>query len=269
MRSNGSFRWCRLWMQYATIAFIFSSSDAWGQGREFIQRGRFFENYPFGSLAWVDASTPGAAKGALRVTSLPAQQCHSVPRRSVYWFLINHRNAVVDKKVGFFALRVVGKSREGAGTKTIRVYRNENWISEDGGTLSSGPPDTSARPPTIKEFIDLHDDGANAAESSSSRLKKLHGGLGIWHARPTADSPSSWEFRNIFASTARLEEDARPLMLNGRLLKFSTSSGWDTAAPILFYFNAGIYDTLWISVSAPNFDLRDSETEVRLGYPCN
>jgi hypothetical protein len=251
------------------LTFLFPFS-AWGQER-YLHRTLFFEQTIFGSLAWVDTESPSyaSAKGYEMVHDLSSPGCHSLDPRSRYWFLINHNNATRNAEVGFFAVRIVGRALKGAPTEALLTYRSPGWFDDGGKPLPEGPPDVDRHRPTIKDFLLLHDDAASTSPPSQ-RLAELTSGVGVWHAHIEAGEPSSWENRHIFASASHLDDaqqNGNPI-LDARLIRFTARDIGNTLKPTLFYFNKGVYDTLWISISAPNFDLDDSKTEIRMGVPC-
>jgi hypothetical protein len=242
---------------------------AYGQDR--MHRSLFFAQTIFGSLAWVDPESVSysSAKGQEIVYDLSSPGCHSLPLRSRYWFLINHNNPTRIGEVGFFAVRIVGQATKGANAEALLVYRTPGWFDDSGRPLGEGPPDVDRKRPSIANFAQLHDDAASSSPPDQ-RLKELISGVGVWHAHIQVGAPSTWDNRHIFATTSHLDQaqtNSNPI-LDAMLLRFTTRDEGDTPKPSLFYFNKGIYDALWISISAPNFDLADSETEIRIGIPC-
>jgi hypothetical protein len=257
-------------MRYICCALFFMIPlSAWGQERSYVHRGLFFNNRPFGALAWIDAQTKTAAKGREFVYDLSQSSCQSLPARNTYWFLINHRDPNEAANVGFFAVRIVGQTT-GAPYEALRINRNDGWVNDDGKSLGAGPPEDNQLSLSIGEFVKLHDDNARPAMPAKQRLADLTERVGIWHARPEANMRSSWEYRRIFASSRHLNDNqgGRAVLLGARLMKFSVTDTSVTADPVIFYVNRGDLDAFWISVFAPNLGFEGIERQIRIDSPC-
>jgi hypothetical protein len=81
---------------------------------------------------------------------------------------------------------------------------------------------------------------------------------------------SSWDHRNIFASRRHVQgPEHKAVLFAARLMRFSATDSSNTGLPGLFYVNSGDFDTLWISVSAPDFGLETAEKKIVIRRPCD
>jgi hypothetical protein len=245
--------------------------EAQAEQPPYLHRVIFYDRTPFGSLAWVDAVSRDAAHGIYFIYDLSRSSCVTLPERSVYWFLINHKNSSRIGRTGFFALRIVGQSdSKNPPREILHAFRNSGWYRNDGSPLEEGPLDIDRPTPKIETFLRLHDDRASAVRKPSERLDELVQGVGVWHAKPEKTMQSSWENRSIFASAPHIDEiRTTRRVLDVRLLKFEVTGSNQTYRPVDFNFTRRSYRRLWISISSPNFDADDRDTEIRFGERCN
>jgi hypothetical protein len=231
-------------------------------------------NAPLGALAWIDG-VPSAQAARTRqvVYDLSRSRCQNLPARTEYWFMVNHLNADTDFSIGFFALRVVARAAPGDSTEKLFLYRNDGWFSETGTPL----PAQGFRVNQIgmRDFLNLHSDGAPGERDPDERLGELKQRLGgEWHAKPAQDQRSSWNYRIFYSSTRHLRESAAEgaQYYWAGLLRFLTQGSTTSNQPVIFnltrFIDNNYVNRFWISVVAPTLQSTASETEIRIDTPC-
>jgi hypothetical protein len=232
-----------------------------------MHRGLFYENRPFGALAFIkDTYSKPAAQAAQRVLDLSQSSCVQLPLQSEYWFLINHQNVARAGESGFFAIKIHAHAPSIEPTDDLRIHRTAGFVDGNGRPLPEITKDPSELSIGAKTFTTLHDDSTG---DEQSRLRNLVRGIGEWHAQPDRGRPSSWSNRRIFADRRAIDVASdEKLILGARLMKFTTIASTLSVSPMVFSFNPSGMRSFRISISAPSFDLFNQTTEMRVGFAC-
>jgi len=252
---------------FLLAALVIETNVCLAQSATSMHRGLFFNNRPFGALAFIkDAYSKPAAQGAPRVLDLSQSACAKLPLQSEYWFLINHQNFARVGESGFFAIKIYAHAPSIEPTDDLRIHRTVGFVDDMGKPLPEIIKDPSELSIGAKAFTSLHDDSTG---DEQTRLRNLVQGIGEWHAHPDNTRPSSWSNRRIFADKGAVEAASNEkLILGARLMKFTTTGTSLSISPLVFGFNPSGMRSFRISISAPSFDLFDQTTELRVGLPC-
>ncbi|HZO47920.1 MAG TPA: hypothetical protein VFB68_18625 [Xanthobacteraceae bacterium] len=249
----------------ACIFSLVLPAAAASQERPYVHRGLFYSGTSHGALAWVDGvNSFDTARRRLFVYDLSASKCHTLPHRSQYWFLVNNRGINDAASIGYFAVRAVARPAKARDASYgLILYRNAGWLTSSGATL---PELSGANRLSVKQFVQLHDDAADAGKTADDRLEQLNAGLGgTFHALVARDQPSSWSRRSVFALQKNIDElEPDPLFYWASLTRFAASD----QTPMVFYLNNPGIGTMRISLDGSNLGFPMQPTELRIGQPC-
>ena len=217
-------------------------------------RSDFYGNTPFGSLAWVkNSKTRSAARSNLAVIDLTEETCINLPTQGIQWFMINHSDADLEGRAGYFSVRILydfgSEDRSSEDQIGIHLQRNGNWFDASGNTT---PDEYELNPDQItlsgQSFINLHDP---SEDGNQERLKGLEQAVGNWHMKPTRDAKSTWEDRYLYGPTLRAYLGQSDLAISARLMRFTaTASTWSTK-PVVFWLDPRGAKAATILVNAP------------------
>lgn len=218
-----------------------------------VHRSIFYENTPFGSLAWVRGSaTRPAARTKLVVDDLTAETCINLPASGAQWFMVNHRDEQLEGQMGYFSVRILYQfdqdhpqdSRTG-----IHLQRNGNWFDGTGKQIAR---DYERNPEQIalseEAFITLHAPGKDQEAASLAALEEA---VGPWHMKPTAEDESTWADRHL--QGARLKAYLGPTTeaISARFIRFTATSSSSSGEPVLFWLDPRGATSALILVDAP------------------
>jgi hypothetical protein len=248
------------------LTCLFFPGESAAQSR--VQRASFFNSTPFGSLAWISgAGTRAAARSRLFVTDISDASCAELPRRPLYWFMVNHLNAEQAGKVGYFSVRIIYESDQGvaaASKSGLHLYRNANWYAQNGREDTKG----FERKPGYSEldvdgFMNLHKAAASEADAALAKLEEF---IGPWHMRPDAESPSSWADRNLYVTPVKAALNDRVTGISARLLRFTATSSNSSDEPVLFWLSAENASAATIIVDVPNLSSEGARSSYRVMF---
>src|ERR1700726_224488 len=121
---------------FLLAALVNGTSVCFAQSATSMHRGLFYDNRPFGALAFIkDAYSKPAAQGAQRVLDLSQSSCVQLPLQSEYWFLINHQNEARAGESGFFAIKIYAHAPSVEPTDDLRIHRTVGFVDDNGRQL--------------------------------------------------------------------------------------------------------------------------------------
>jgi hypothetical protein len=152
-------------------------------------------------------------------------------------------------------LRVQAIRERSEERSLIRMYRNANWVGEDGSALSKLPGRVARM--SIEAW-----DRAHADEVSS--LEDTNENLGVtWHAWPGADTVSSWDFREYW----RVGEvaDWEVVFTTNYLLRFGVNSDEMRLSEVPFEVGINGANLIVLRIGTSADGVLDKTIKVRIG----
>lgn len=218
-----------------------------------VHRSIFYENTPFGSLAWVRGSpTRASAKTKLAIDDLTGESCINLPASGAQWFMVNHRDEEMEGQTGYFSVRILyqfDKDHPEDSRTGIHLQRNGNWFDAKGKQIAR---DYERNPEQIalsgKDFISLHDP-VKGKESVS--LAALEDAVGPWHMKPTEQDEITWVDRHLQGAQLKAYLGATTEALSARFIRFTATSGSSSGEPVLFWLDPRGATSALILVDAP------------------
>jgi len=242
----------------AALLLPFISGPAISADR--VHRSLFYDNTPFGSLAWMKGvKTRSAARDRLTVNNLADDNCIVLPAKGIQWFMINHRDPDLDGVPGYFSVRILYRTNPDAAGGAIRqglhIQRNGNWY--DGSRRVARPYERHPEQIALSEqdFIALHDPAEGDEEKSAAALEAS---LGPWHMAPSADDQTSWTDRHLFGARLRAYSSPGTSAISARLIRFTATSSASSADPVVFWLDPLGATSALILVDAPRHDYQGS-----------
>lgn len=219
-----------------------------------LHRALFYNDTPFGSLAWVkNAQTRNAARTRYKIEDLTPERCVDLPRSGSQWFLINHSDSnISEKKIGYFSIIIIYSFSEDnlvISNQNYGLYlqRNSGWYSGS-NKIDSFDLDPSRISMKIEEFIDIH----NATEGKEDEsLEYLNKKIGVWHASLVGDGPTSWQDRYLYGARLRAYLTPDVKAISARLVRFMAIDGSSSRDPVLFWLDPIGANSAIILVDAP------------------
>jgi hypothetical protein len=252
------------------LAFLFcGASDVLADRKH---RSLFYEDTPFGSLAWIrGATTQAKALNRLTVYDLTDENCITLPASGVQWFMINHRTVDPEMKdqIGYFSVRILYRTEsdeEGRYARQgLHIHRNGNWVDGRGQLVRAHERDSEQIKLSEQDFISLHDPRAGDEDAS---LAVLEQSLGPWHMKPTAESETSWYDRHLYGARLRAYSSAATSAISARLIRFAATSAPNRS--VLFWLDPLGATSALILVDAPRHDFQGSRRvyDVKFGGTC-
>ena len=269
------------YLMASAVAALFSySGPAYSHSMPRMSRGLFLANTSYGSLAWVHRATTTnkrAAQSKEFVKDISHGTCFSLPPRSIYWFLINHRNVEDANSEGFFVVRVVARRKndtaqnnENEANTWLSLYRNPEWVSYSGKPL---PDEAHRGNPQLKLSIDqftaLNDDLKSQEKPDDVRRKAIDNALGAsWHAVADAGSLGTWAYRDVFASRNHIDpESGSWVQLSARLIQFIRTGKDNSPKTVVFSVYRNGASRFWIDIEGPGIPFK-IEKEFRVNAAC-
>jgi hypothetical protein len=240
---------------------------------ERVHRSIFYNDTPFGSLAWVKGSvTRASARSKLTVEDLSSKTCINLPATGVQWFMINHSDADLDGQTGYFSVRILynfgPEERLPEDEIGIHLQRNGNWFDASGAQVVAEYERNSDQIAlTDQTFIDLHEP---SEEKVTERLEELQKAVGPWHMKPTGNSESTWSDRYLYGPMLRAYLSQSAVAISARMIRFtSTASTWSTS-PVVFWLDPRGAKAATILVDAPRHTYSASSRvyAVKFGGTC-
>ncbi len=240
---------------------------------ERVHRSIFYENTPFGSLAWVKGSpTRASARSKLTVDDLSSETCINLPATGIQWFMINHSDADLDGQTGYFSVRVLynfgPEERLPEDEIGIHLQRNGNWFDASGTPVAAEYERNSDQIAlTDQAFINLHEP---SEENVPERLEELRKAVGDWHMKPTGSSESTWSDRYLYGPMLRAYLSQSAVAISARMIRFtSTASSW-SRSPVVFWLDPRGAKAATILVDAPRHTYSASRRvyAVKFGGTC-
>lgn len=136
-----------------------------------------------------------------------------------------------------------------AETNLIRMYRNGNWVDEDGKELPKVPGRVSYM--DAAAWNDAHSVPGGSLAATNTALSVN------WHALPEPDAPSSWDFRQFWS----LQNAEKPAFVTNLLIRFAVNT--DPTKESLVRFQVGFpSDELMLRLGS-NIDAMEREITIR------
>ncbi len=217
-------------------------------------RADFYEETPFGSLAWIrNSTTRAAAESNLFVVDLTTTPCIALPAEGIHWFMINHSDRNLDGRPGYFAVRILYEYESDdhlpLNQVGIHLQRNGNWFDASGTEIADGfekYPDQITL--SGASFTSLHDP---SGQDAARRLERFRKSVGDWHLKPTRDGESSWQDRYLYGPALRAYFKRSAFAISARLMRFTaTARTWSTK-PVVFWLDPRGAEGATILINAP------------------
>jgi len=237
-----------------------------------VHRSLFYDNTPFGSLAWMKGvKTQSAARDRLTVTNLVDDSCIVLPAKGIQWFMINHRDPDLDGVPGYFSVRILYRTNPDETGSPIRqglhIQRNGNWY--DGSRRVARPYERHPEQISLSEqdFIALHDP---AQGDEQKNYTALEASLGPWHMAPSANDQTSWSDRHLLGARLRAYSSPNTSAISARLIRFTATSSASSADPVVFWLDPMGATSALILLDAPRHDYQGSRRvyDVQFGGAC-
>lgn len=249
-------------------AFVTTAARA-----ERVHRSIFYEDTPFGSLAWVSGSgTRSAARGKLMVDDLSREACINLPAAGTQWFLINHSDADLEGQTGYFSVRILynyGPDEQPPEHAVgLHLQRNGNWFDASDRQITAEYERNSDQITLSDQtFISLHDP---AEETSAERYEQLRKEVGNWHMKPTLEGGGSWDERYLYGPMLKAYLSQAAVAISARLIRFTATSGTWSNSPIVFWLDPRGAKAATILVDAPRHTYSASRRvySVKFGGGC-
>lgn len=238
-----------------------------------LHRSLFYEETPFGSLAWVNGvATRASARSKFTVEDLSIESCVRLPPTGAQWFMVNHRDVELEGEVGYFAIRIVydfGNRAGLDGTQPgLHLQRNGNWYGDDGLQISGTYERSSeqiALP--LEEFIKLHDP---SMDQDAERRAELQRAIGSWHMRPSADAENSWFDRYLYGPMLRASVRGATGAISARLIRYTVTASTSSNEPVLFWLEprGATSATIWVDAPRQTYSGSKRVYTVMFGKDC-
>lgn len=237
-----------------------------------MHRSLFYENTPFGSLAWVNgATTRSSARDMLTVDNVVDDACINLPASGVQWFMINHRDPELEDQLGYFLVRILYQTDPNATGGQVRhglhVQRNGNWYDANKKLVRSHERQPDQITINEQNFIALHDPRQGDEANS---LAKLLASLGPWHMAPSADEETSWADRGFLGASLRAYTSSTTSAISARLIRFTATSSTSSSDPVVFWLDPMGATSALILIDAPRHEYLGSRRvyDVKFGDAC-
>ncbi len=220
--------------------------------------GQFYRT-PTGTVSFLPyASTLEDAKEATEFYMLQENGAYKLRKQAAYWLIVNHRTDTASE-VTYLGVEIIPIYPNSVEPKApILLRRNSGWIRKDDPSFEgNNEVQKTFEGKEIIDFLNFHE--------MDSRLSDLDKEFGFkWHAELKESREASWEkrirwkpghplgsddFRKNFVPP--VPSDSK-MMLNGMLIRFSTTNRISSEAPLLFGFNGTDPIAAYICIFAPD-----------------
>lgn len=246
---------------YASIIIVVAAQSTTASAEH---RTTFFGDRPLGAIAWISSATSGAqARRATNYLALEGETCFELPRRTRYYFAVNHYAIGQPSRRAFASIRIIAED-PGFPNGHVSLYRNRStWAPIEGPPRS----DTGTRVvPAIAirtgernmdnmtpgEFASLHSTSGMNSEQRRARRIQIQERTSNFHGALNSNT-SSWDHRHLF-SLDRLGVSASNLSrLNVYNLAFHSNTGWGRINPVTLFYERGRAKSIRIIVDIVGF----------------
>ncbi|MDX1491735.1 MAG: hypothetical protein R3332_10630 [Pseudohongiellaceae bacterium] len=187
---------------------------------------------------------------------------HQLRKQDKYWFVVNHRVSG-PTEISYLGVEIIKIMNIPLGSP-LYLIRNKNWTRSNDPDFDGSKADSRTFTGiTQTDFYELHE-----RESQLSNFDAALEGF-KWHARPNGASEDSWSRRSLWLPTfdvlsedfhsrfdPPIEQNAN-LLLDARLLRFSTTNKLNTENPVVFDVTGANTEAVYIKIfspDAPEFD---------------
>lgn len=234
------------------IVFIFSPTDysMANTSGERVTKPSFYLQYPLGTIAWIPrARTEEQAKNLRIYKVLDENNCYELPRKSQYWFSINHREQPKWGTKGFFSIRLLYEMSN--AKDDLHIYRNKGWVDESGAELPKLEKLPDALTLNASKFVELHDvQNKNLDEVRVLRNEVNQNTDGLHAFLPKANI-DSWKHAYLIGKSILTNSNDEIGRLSVRHIRYTVTAKRNSEHPVIFDFSSHNANSVTILIDSP------------------